>query len=361
MVALASYTGLISQPPFPRADLEHAVAAAPVDWRRLRGRRLLLTGGTGFVGSWLLAALLWADAERDLDLRATVLSRDPGAFARRLPSLADHPRVTLLGGDVKTFVAHGAHELLVHAATHAPAGDTPADECARGQADVEATRHVLEAAVGCRAQRILFTSSGAVYGPPSPDLARVPEDAFAPGAGGSPATSAYGGAKQVSEGLLHDFAARTGTDCVIARCFTFVGPGLPLDAGYAAGDFLGDALRGEPVRVAGDGTPLRSYLHAADLAAWLMTVLVQGRSSRPYNVGSGAGVSVRALAGRIAALADPPLPVHTGEKPVPGAPAAAYVPSVERAHKELGLTVRIGLDDALRRTWGWLTCGSGRE
>ena len=217
-----------------------------------------------------------------------------------------------------------------------------------------ATRNALKVSAACGARRVLFTSSGAVYGPQPLHVDRATEDAFAPGAGEAPPTSAYGEAKRVSEDLLQEFATRTGAAGLIARCFAFVGPGLPLASGYAAGDFLGDALRGQAIRVAGDGTPLRSYLHAADLAAWLLTILVRGRSCVPYNVGSDAAVSVGSLATRVAALVDPPLPVLIGDTPVPGAAPARYVPSIERAQKELGLTVRIGLDDALRRTWEWL-------
>ncbi len=361
-MACASNTGLFAQKPFPRGDLEHTVATAPVDWSDLRGKRVLLTGGTGFVGSWLVAALLWADTERKLGVRITLLTRDPATLAHRLPSLTHDPRVTLLTGDVKTFTTRDEHDLLIHAAAHAPASNSAADQSARGQADVLATRNVLKVSAACGARRVLFTSSGAVYGPQPLDVDRVTEDAFDPGAGEAPQASAYGEAKRVSEVLLQEFATRTGRTCLIARCFAFVGPGLPLTAGYAVGDFLGDALRGQAVRVAGDGTPLRSYLHAADLAAWLLTILMRGRSCVPYNVGSDAAVSVGSLAARVAALVDPPLPVLIGETPVPGASPARYVPSIDRAHKELGLTASIGLDDALRRTWEWLgACGSERD
>jgi dTDP-glucose 4,6-dehydratase len=139
----------------------------------------------------------------------------------------------------------------------------------------------------------------------------------------------------------------------IARGFAFVGPLLPLDAHFAAGNFLRDASRGQEIVVQGDGTPYRSYMHAADLVVWLFTVLVLGHPMRPYNVGSDEPVSIAGLAEIAAQLPANRLPVRVRAAPS-GKPAERYVPSVGRARRELGLEVRIGLDDAFRRTYLWL-------
>jgi dTDP-glucose 4,6-dehydratase len=343
-------------PHLPRTDLDHVLRVTPARWEDLRTSRVLMTGATGFVGSWLLATLLWADHHFDLRLGVTVLTRDPGAFSRRAPGLASHPAVAIVAGDVRRFSAEGWFDVVVHAAAQPLAGASPSAHQARYEADVAATARVLEVAERSGASRLLFTSSGAVYGTQPPDLALVPETHAA-----DPAT-AYGRSKRESERLITEFAQGGDSHCTIARCFAFVGPLLPLAAGYAAGDFLGDALRGAPVQITGDGTAVRSYLHAADLAAWLWTILLNGESCRPYNVGSDDPTSIARLAARVAALPESPCAVSVaGPPPAPGTLPPRYVPCIDRARDELGLRVWIDLDDALRRTWSWLRQTQGNH
>ena len=143
---------------------------------------------------------------------------------------------------------------------------------------------------------------------------------------------------------------------MIARCFAFVGPLLPLDAHFAAGNFVRDALCGDEIHVEGDGTPYRSYQYPADLAAWLWVLLTRGESCRAYNVGSEESVSIRQLAGAVAgaarAIGHAPS-VTVTRQPNPAAPPARYVPSTARAREELGLASWITLDEALMRTLAW--------
>jgi dTDP-glucose 4,6-dehydratase len=195
---------------------------------------------------------------------------------------------------------------------------------------------------------LLLTSSGAVYGRQPPDLAHIPED-HPGGPDPTDPRSAYGEGKRLAE-LLCTLFTPGGPACKIARCFAFVGPLLPLDRNFAAGNFIRDALAGGPIRVAGDGTPYRSYLFAADLAAWLWTILVRGAPARPYNVGSDAALDIAAVAAAVAGQFRPPPAVAVATPPAPGLPAERYVPSVERARRELGLDVWVPLGEALRRT-----------
>jgi dTDP-glucose 4,6-dehydratase len=169
----------------------------------------------------------------------------------------------------------------------------------------------------------------------------------------SPA-AAYAEGKRVAE-LLAAIAHRShNTHATIARCFAFVGPHLPLDRHFAIGNFLRDALGGGPIVVRGDGRSRRSYMYAADLAAWLWTILHRGQACRPYNVGSDCTVSVLEAAQAVAALREEPAAVHVEGNTSGSLAASNYAPAIERARRELGLEIETDFQTALARTYAWL-------
>src|SRR5262249_13674072 len=134
------------------------------------------------------------------------------------------------------------------------------------------------------------------------------------------------------------------------------GPHLPLDGPFAAGNFFGDACRGGPIQVRGDGAAMRSYLYGADLAIWLWHIALRGQSGRPYNVGSDRVTSIAGLAQTIAAQFSPQRPIEFGAQT--DRRATRYVPAINRARTELGLDVRVDLEGAVARTAHWLTDGA---
>lgn len=341
-------------PRLPDRDLDHVVECTNGElWKALAGSRLFITGGTGFVGKWLLESLLYANDRLKLDVRATVLTRDPARFQGECPHLCEDPAITLLGGDVRNFeFPGGKFGFVIHAATQRqfkPDGERPAGAF---DGDVEGTRRVLEFAGTHGTRRFLFTSSGAVYGTQPPELTHIPED-YA----GAPLTtdpkSAYGQGKRVSEFLCSMYAQQYGFSALIARLFAFVGPHLPLNQNFAIGNFIADVLAQRPIHIKGDGTPYRSYLYAADLAVWLWTVLVQGVSGRPYNVGSESAMTISDLAETVARVTASGNAIERAEMPVAGTKAARYVPSVQRAVQELRLRSIIPLEEGIRRLYSW--------
>ena len=335
----------------PQADLDHVQHGVGSAWLALRGQHLLLTGGTGFVGKWLLASLLHADRALGLGLRVTVLTRDAARFTAQHPALALASPVTLLQGDVRSFVLPAVQHIshVIHAATDVVAPHSLAetfDTCVRG------TQQVLQQAQRAGAQRLLLLSSGAVYGAAPPGQQRLAEDhAGAPDC--LQPASAYGEGKRAAELLCALAAATHGLQIPVARCFAFVGPHLPLDKHFAIGNFIGAALRDEPLLIQGNGTPLRSYLHAADLALWLWTLLLKGQSGTAYNVGGDEAVSIAALAQRVCAVLGSSSSVTVAKSAVPGAPVQRYLPDLGRMAQQFGLRPHITLDQAILRTADW--------
>lgn len=332
----------------PDADLHAVLERTAGLWEGSRRGRIFLAGGTGFVGRWLAESVMFANDRMDLGLTMTILTRDPDGFRRRAPHLAAHPAVTLHRGDVRDFIfPPGEFQHVLHAAFDS---STPPPDRAVWDTIVHGTERLLEFAHGSRAEGVLLVSSGAVYGPQPPGITRVPEDF--PGAPPPTPEFVYGEAKRAAE-LVSLIAGRElGLSVKIARGFAFVGPLLPLDAHFAIGNFIGDALARRSIRVRGDGTPLRSYLYASDLAVWLLTILFRGRSGVPYNVGSEEETTIADLARLVARAIDPRLPVEIAGAPQ-GGPPARYVPSTRRAREELGLEPTVDLLESIRRTAGW--------
>jgi len=332
-------------PTVAASDLNHILTHA--DLEPLRGQRIFLTGGTGFFGCWLLESFLHANRELALDAHATVLTRDPVGFTARAPHLATSSAITLIAGDVKSFeFPADHHDLIIHAATDSggqQARSTPAELRA---SITDGTRHTLRFAAATGARRLLYTSSGAVYGPQPADLTHIPETYT----GRAASTDIYGSAKLESEDLC---LAQPGLEATIARCFAFLGPWLPLDAHFAAGNFIRDAIAGTPLHIRGDGTPRRSYLYSADLMIWLWTLLLHAPAQSIYNVGSDASLSIAELAEATVAALRPGLEIRIDRTPNAAKPLTRYVPSTERAAAELGLTTLIPLHEAIRSTACW--------
>jgi dTDP-glucose 4,6-dehydratase len=322
----------------------------------MRGGRLFITGGTGTFGTWLLESLVAADRAFDHGLEAVVLTRDPDAFLARRPYLSGLDSLVFHRGDVATFdPPEGPFSHIIHAATVSsihPERVTPSEMF---ETIYEGTRRTLDFARQVGARRYLFVSSGAVYGRQPPDCPNVAEDdPFAPNP--LDPSSAYGEGKRAAEMLCALAGSKDGLKATVARVFTVVGPLVPLDMHFAIGNFLRDGLSGGPVVVGGDGTPYRSYIHMADLTAWLWSLLNSGRPGRAYNVGSDEALTIAELASKIAAIFG--AEVRINREPVPGLPASRYVPSIRRARDELGLQIRLGLDDAIARTVNWLRQGN---
>lgn len=332
-------------------DLDHILSHTENLWEELRGGRIFITGGTGFFGKWLLESLILANERLGLNMQATVLTRNVDSLARTAPHLATNPAIRLHAGDIRTFdFPDGTFSHIIHAAATAAVA-TFNDEQPLDKFDniVGGTRRTLDFAVRCKAEKLLFVSSGPVYGRQPADISHMAED-FPGTPRPDDREAILGESKRSSEFLCHFYAAQHGFSATTARCFSFVGPHLQLDIHYAIGNFIRNVLRGESIHIAGDGSPVRSYLYAADLTIWLWTLLFRGESQRVYNVGSEEAITIGELAHMVARFGEPPLSVLIAKTPTPGAPVNRYVPSTQRARCELGLRQHISLDEAIRRT-----------
>lgn len=278
-------------------------------------KRILLTGGTGFFGKSILDYL----AHHMCDVEVVTLSRHGGDIV----------------GDVRTFdIGSERFDWLIHAATPARTDVTDAD---MRSIIIDGTANALRQAKKCGASRFMMVSSGGVYGGGLVQAVSETDD-LQP-------TTTYGQSKLEAEQM----AIASGLHVLIPRCFAFVGRHLPRNLHFAIGNFMRDALAGRDIVIKGDGSPVRSYMHADDLVEWLFALLERGEPGRVYNVGSDQAISIRDLATLVRDTLGSSSEVKVLGNPVPGA-ANYYVPNIDRARNELGLCIKTDLRESILKS-----------
>ena len=345
------------QPPLLDEDLTAVAERLATLAGDLRGARILLTGATGFIGTWLVESFLRLDSSYSLGAQMTVLTRAPGRYAAQAPHLATDPRLVVCSGGLD---GQGSLEGLsgithvIHAGSDVDRRMTAAEALAALATLDQGTEELLCAARSWPIKRFLYLSSAAVYGRPQGVDEFMEDSPFCPAALGPGST--YGLGKRIAELRVCLHAASSGFIPVIARLGAFYGPRLPMDGAFAAGNFFRDALAGNPIRVLGDGTAVRCYQYAADLSVWLWTLLLRGQAGAIFNVGGDTPISIREFAERVDQ--ERGAGVHILGQPDPTRPVDRYCPSVKKAMEQLGLENRIGLADGIRRTIQWASISS---
>ncbi len=319
----------------------------------LSGKRVFLTGGTGFFGSWFLEMATCAADTCELDFTIEVLSRDPSAFAKARPHLARHRTVRLRQGDVTSFdMPEGHFDAVAHFGSTGSKSDQMEKPQCFFEMIVNGTKRVIELAENSGSNHFLLASTGAVYG----QILATRPVAISENQSTAPdplrATSANAEGKRVAEFLCSCLSRRNPDMSVsIARGFAFLGPYLPEGAGFAALDFIRDLVSGSAIRVGGDGTPFRSYMYGSDLALWLWTLLLRApKGCQAWNVGSDHPVTITELAREVATHRSPSPEVIVAKSAPADQIAHSYVPNVYKAETDFGLRLTVPLNEAIART-----------
>lgn len=311
----------------------------------MTAKSLLVIGGSGFFGKSILDAHgrgLLSPWEIE---RIIVAARQADTLRHEYPDLITDS-VEMISTDIGTAADLPYADYVIHAASSTDARryvSAPADERANILQAID--NYCRLAARVHRSSKIVYASSGAVYGQVPPHIDQVAED-FDPGDVSELIAYKrdYAEAKRTAEQRMASLGEEHGISVSVARCFAFVGAYLPRDQHFAIGNFLADGLAGRPVTVNARKPVYRSYMHADDLVRWLMT-LADGADTTCgiYNVGSNEAFTVgdvaRKVAERFGVRADVP-EFETAD-------VDRYIPSITRAQDRLGLTLTLDLDAAL--------------
>ena len=327
-------------------------------WSILDGETIFMTGGTGFFGTSLLYSLLQSKSQEKMNINITILTRDISSFSSKHPLLYQSDFIHCIQGDVVNFdFPNKKFSKILHLAT------TSANETFNSESQlkkyktlVDGTERGMQFAEECGATKVLFTSSGVVYG-------GLPEGGVRETYVGAPMTtdpmSALGQGKRSAEFIISYYAKKYDIDYVIARCFSFVGPGLPLDIHYAIGNFIRDALTKEEILVSGDGSQMRSYLDIRDLVVWLLVLTTEFNDSKVYNVGSDCEISIKNLAYLVRDVIAPDKMVKIQNKTENNTGNFSrnwYVPNVENVKREFNLNTWTPLRESIEYMYNKLSC-----
>lgn len=308
---------------------------------------LLVIGGTGFFGKSILDSFNRGGLEKWKIERVIAMSRNAESLRKEAPQLISS-KVELYSADITTTSTLPAADIVIHAAASTDAAryiSCPLKEQENIQAGTY--NYCKLAKIFHASSKILYVSSGAVYGKQPAGMTHIPEEYTTSDLSELPnGKRDYAIAKRDAEKAIKNLGQH-GLSVSIARCFAFAGPWLPRNQHFAIGNFIEDGLQGRPITVKARKEVYRSYMYGDDLVEWMMTIAVHASPECPvYNVGSDQAV----LMGDLARLVANEFGVDACIPEITEPDVDRYLPIIEKATHELGLILRHDLISAIRST-----------
>ncbi|HEV8534284.1 MAG TPA: NAD-dependent epimerase/dehydratase family protein [Candidatus Limnocylindria bacterium] len=335
----------------------------------MEGANLLITGGGGFLGYYLVQSVLFWNERRGASepMHVTVVENYRRGIPEWLLALRGDPNVTLLEHDISRPLPPGPREFqyIVHAAGIASPTYYRRHPIETMDTNINGLRHLLEYARSRLASRdpvrgFLYYSSSEIYGDPPPANIPTPED-YRGNVSCTGPRACYDESKRYGETLCVNFARQYGVPVTIARPFNNYGPGLKITDGRVIADFARDVLFGRDIVLLSDGSPRRTFCYSADAVAGYYKVLVKGRPGEPYNIGvEKPEISMAELAERVASLAHE-LFGYRGRVVRRESAESQYLvdnpsrrcPVIDKARTELGYDPVVHIGEGLRRALVW--------
>jgi UDP-glucuronate decarboxylase len=304
----------------------------------LAGRRLLVTGGSGFIGSHL--------CQRLLDMGHDVLAADNFYSSDRhnVHELLRNPRFELMRHDV-TFPLYVEVDEIYHLACPASPVYYQRDPVQTTKTCVHGSINMLGLAKRLGA-RILLTSTSEVYGDPA---VHPQSESYWGNVNPIGIRSCYDEGKRAAETLFFDYHRQHGLPIKIARIFNTYGPKMQPDDGRVVSNFIVQALNGEPLTVFGDGSQTRSFCYIDDMVDGLISLMNSPREvTGPINLGNPGEFTMIELAKQVMALTDSDCELQ--HLPLPADDPVRRKPDISRARDVLGWEPAVPLSEGLART-----------
>ena len=278
-------------------DIESTLGDPLIRWASFRDAAVLVTGGTGTIGSALARTLSAAGVRYDLNMRIIVHGRS----AAKAAALKECPGVEFVGGDIcEPLNIPGNVSHIFHCAALAKSPDMAANPVGVADTSVTGTKNALTFAKDRGVKSVVFLSSMEVYGETDPTLSLVGEEDLGKVDLGS-ARSCYPEAKRMAECLCACFLAQYGVPVKVARLAQTFGAGSSRDDTIVAIQFARHALEGEDITLHTEGGSRGNFCYLADGVRALVLLLLDGKNGEAYNiVNPEASLTIREMAELVA-------------------------------------------------------------
>lgn len=350
-------------------DLDDIADRLVEEFGRMAGGRLLVAGGAGFLGYYLVqSALHWGRREGEQRaIHVTVLDSFVRGIPQWLEALQSDPQLQVGHHDITEPLPSslGDFDYVIHAASIASPTFYRQRPIETMDANVNGLRRLLDycdarMASGHHVGGMLFYSSSEIYGDPTPEYIPT-QETYRGYVSCTGPRACYDESKRYGETLCVNFAQQRGVPAKIARPFNNYGPGLKITDRRVIPDFARDIFAGRDIVMLSDGSPRRTFCYVADAIVGYYKVLVLGRPGEAYNIGvEHPEISMMDLAGRMVEIGRERFG-YRGRVTRQESLDRDYLvdnpnrrcPVVAKARTELGYDPIVALDDGLARAMVW--------
>jgi len=351
-----------------REDLARIADRLSAEFGEMAGKRILITGGAGFLGYYLVRSVLyWNALKLGSPIEVVVFDNFQRGVPKWLEEIGETAELKLVRHDITEPLPEdlpGFH-YIIHAASIASPTFYRKNPIETMDANVLGLRNLLELCRGRvggqdEVEGFLFFSTSEIYGDPVSMAIPTPET-YAGNVSCTGPRACYDESKRYGETLCVNFYGQHGVPARIVRPFNNYGPGLKLDDGRLLSDFANCVLHDRDIVMFSDGSPTRTFCYISDAIIGYYKVLLRGRDGEPYNIGSdGPEVSVGEVAEQVTALAQEMFAyegrvvrqVHEDRNYLVDNPNRRC-PNIDKARAEFRFEPEVGLEEGLRKMLLW--------
>jgi nucleoside-diphosphate-sugar epimerase len=259
------------------------IASYKLSWDKLDGKSVLVTGATGFIGSFIISAIMQRVIDTDADIRVIAMVRSKERGENKFADYLNLDRIDFVVGDViQPIETELKADYIIHCASNAAPDMYSSDPVGTMKTNFIGTSNLLDYAKKCGAQKFLYVSTIEVYGR-TDNIDVISEDDFGY-ISSSNVRSCYPESKKCSENLVICYAKQYGLNVSIARLSYIYGAGMSKTDSKVCALFARKVAVGEDIVLKSTGEQLRSYTYVSDAITGLLTVLLDGQDGEAYNV-----------------------------------------------------------------------------